>query len=111
MKYDQGVVIGSYEVGIVMNDPGVTLPGSACLNIPALIGEVGGGIPKVSPSIPCTGGSIINQESRAMCSSYCTSNYISVPCHMDLGYVEKGTEVLVFFVGGDITRPQIISFP
>ena len=113
MKYDQGVVVSNYEVGIVMDLGGVTFPGTASLNIPVLIGEVGGGIPKIYPPIPihCDGGCIIIDEARAMCAPYQKSNYISVPGHLDLGYVPCGGQVLVMFVGGDVTKPLVVDVP
>lgn len=109
MKYEQGVTVGTFEVGIVMDIGGVTFPGTAHLNIPALIGEVGGGIPKTVYQGKCGGGCIINDESRAMCTDYTTSNYILAPCYVYDGHVPQGGEVVVMFVGGDVTKPLIIS--
>lgn len=108
MNYNDTTKVGNWEIGYVMDVGGVDFPGSACLNIPALIQAVGGGIPKDIGHPNPGGGNIKNAEARAMVDAYVTSNYIPATCLTYTGHVNQGGAVLVGFVGGDITKPFIL---
>ena len=60
---------------------------------------------------------ILNYDNKLGITSYTLSNYIplSVPRYIsdnlrdEYGYINKGTKLLVAFIGGDINKPRIVG--
>jgi len=103
------------EIAIALEDINKTNPGLVKFSIPILTPSLDNS-KKVSNIIHQNPGNLRNTKKTALeISNITISNYVEIPLNKALciddysDYIPAGSKWIVVFIGGDITKPQIIG--
>lgn len=103
------------EIGIVLEKAYYTSKFKVA--IPVLLPEVSTSTAFTESKTKPAVSNIMNKTARDKISTYTISNYIDlyIPTYMTsgitdkYGYIEKGTKLLITFIGGEVNKPAVIG--